>query len=104
MRNRRFNEELEILQQQLRDLEREHLKTKELLKSVQALRSVITRELSFENGFSDGVMDALLDHIVVSGTRETKVIRTTVYLKAVPEPQISKQNGRLFRVDIYVML
>lgn len=104
MRNRRFNEELEILQQQLRDLEREHLKTKELLKSVQALRSVITRELSFENGFSDGVMDALLDHIVVSGTGETKVIRTTVYLKAVPEPQISKQNGRLFRVDIYVML
>ena len=87
MRNRRFNEELEILQQKLRGLEREHLKTKELLKSVQALRPVITRELSFENGFSDGVMDALLDHIVVSGTGETKVIRTTVYLKAVPEPQ-----------------
>lgn len=87
LRNRRFNEELDALRQQLDQLEREKEKTNQLLRSVETLRPVILRELSFEHGFSEGVMDALLDHLEVNGTGDKKVIRATVYLKAALEPQ-----------------
>ena len=87
MRNRRFNEELEVLRRQLDELEREREKTKQLLRSVETLRPVILRELSFEHGFSDGVMDALLDHLEVNAAGDKKMIQATVYLKAAPEPQ-----------------
>lgn len=87
MRNRRFNEELEVLRRQLDELEREREKTKQLLRSVETLRPVILRELSFEHGFSDGVMDALLDHLEVNAAGDKKIIQATVYLRAAPEPQ-----------------
>ena len=87
VRNHRFNEELKLLQQQLRELEREKRKNREMLQSIEALRPVIIQELSFANGFSDGVMDALLDHIEVNGTQDKKLIEATVYLRAVPKPQ-----------------
>lgn len=87
MRNCRFNEELDVLRRQLDELEREREKTKQLLRSVETLRPVILRELSFEHGFSDGVMDALLDHLEVNAAGDKKMIQATVYLKAAPEPQ-----------------
>lgn len=86
-RNDRFNQELEKLQEQLRELEEEKLKTKDMMQSIETLRQVITRELSFESGFSDGVMDALLDHIEVKGAGEKNDVTVTVYLKAMPEAQ-----------------
>lgn len=87
LRNRRFNEELDALQRQLDQLEREKENTKQLLRSVETLRPVILRELSFAHGFSEGVMDALLDHLEVNGTGDKKVIGATVYLKGALEPQ-----------------
>ena len=87
MRNRRFNEELKVLRRQLDELEREREKTKQLLRSVETLRPVILRELNFEHGFSDGVMDALLDHLEVNAAGDKKIIQATVYLKAAPKPQ-----------------
>lgn len=86
-RNDRFNEELEQLQEQLRELEEEKLKTKDMMQSIEILRQVITRELSFEHGFSDGVIDALLDRIEVKGTQDKNVIQAAVYLKAMPQAQ-----------------
>ena len=87
-RNDRFNQELEKLQEQLRELEEEKLKTRDMMQSIETLRQVITRELSFESGFSDGVIDALLDHIEVKGMGEKNNVTVTVYLKAMPEGQI----------------
>lgn len=86
-RNDRFNQELEKLQEQLRELEEEKLKTRDMMQSIETLRQVITRELSFESGFSDGVIDALLDHIEVKGMGEKNDVTVTVYLKAMPEAQ-----------------
>lgn len=86
-RNDRFNQELEKLQEQLRELEEEKLKTRDMMQSIETLRQVITRELSFESGFSDGVIDALLDHIEVKGMGEKNDVTVTVYLKAMPEGQ-----------------
>ena len=54
---------------------------------METLRQVITQELSFEHGFSDGVIDALLDHIEVNGTQDKKVVKVTVCLKAIQEPR-----------------
>lgn len=86
-RNNRFNEELEKLQQQLRELEAEKLKNKDMMQSIDLLRQVITKELNFENGFSEGVIDTLLDHIEVNGTDKKNEISAKVYLKAMPEAQ-----------------
>lgn len=86
-RNDRFNQELERLQEQLRELEEEKLKTRDMMQSIETLRQVITRELSFESGFSDGVIDTLLDHIEVKGAGEKGDVTATVYLKVMPEAQ-----------------
>lgn len=87
LRNDRFNQELEGLRRRLGQLEKEKQENKEMMRSMETLRQVITRELSFEHGFSDGVIDALLDHIEVNGTADKKVVQAAVYLKAIREPQ-----------------
>lgn len=87
LRNDRFNQELEGLRQRLDKLEKEKKKNREMMQSMETLRQVITRELSFEHGFSDGVIDALLDHIEVNGTQDKKVVKATVCLKAIQEPR-----------------
>ena len=58
-----------------------------MMQSIETLRQVITRELSFERGFSDGVIDALLDRIEIKGAGEQGDVVATVYLKAMPEAQ-----------------
>ena len=87
IRNDRFNRELEALQQQLQKLEAEKLKNRDMMQSIETLRQVITRELSFERGFSDGVIDALLDRIEIKEAEEQGDVVATVYLKAMPEAQ-----------------
>ena len=86
-RNNRFNEELEKLQEQLQELETEKLKNRDMMQSIEMLRQVITNELNFENGFSEGVIDTLLDHIEVNGTEQKEKILVKVYLRAMPEAQ-----------------
>ena len=87
LRNDRFNGELETLQKQLQDLKEQQLKDRDMMQSIQALRQVIARELNFEHGFSEGVMDALLDHMEVTGTGEKNLVQVTVCLKAIVKPQ-----------------
>ena len=86
-RNDRFNEELEKLQEQLQELETAKLKNKDMMQSIEMLRQVITKELNFENGFSEGVIDTLLDHIEVKRTDQKDKIVAKVYLRAMPEAQ-----------------
>ena len=86
-RNNRFNEDLEKLQQKLQELEAERMKNKDMMQSIDMLRQVITKELNFENGFSEGVIDTLLDHIEVNGTDKKNEISAKVHLKAMPEAQ-----------------
>ena len=86
-RNNRFNDEIEQLQQHLQGLEEEKTKNQDMMQSIEVLRKAITKELSFEKGFTPGVIDALLDHIEVSGTEDKDVIHVKVYLKAIGENQ-----------------
>ena len=87
LRNDRFNEEIEKLQQRLQELEAEKIKNKDMMQSIEVLRQAVTKELDFSDGFSDGVIDALLDHIEVFGTDDKNQVKVKVYLKAIPESQ-----------------
>ena len=94
-RNDRFNEEIDKLRQRLTELEEEKRKNQELLGSIDVLRQAITEELSFTDGFSTGVVDALLDHIEVHPQTEKNTVHVSVYLKAIgKEEQFSIQRKR----------
>lgn len=86
-RNDRFNEEIEKLQQSLQALEEEQLKNQDMIRSMEVLREAITKELNFEQGFSSGVVDALVDHIEVKNTENKNLIHVKVYLKLLEEEQ-----------------
>ena len=87
LRNDRFNEELEKLQQRVKELEEEKIKSRDMMQSINVLRHAVTKELDFSDGFTTGVIDALLDHIEVFGTDDKNRVKVKVYLKAVSERQ-----------------
>ena len=96
-RNERFNRELEAIQQNLQELEEERLKHRDMMQSIETLRQAITRELNFEQGFSTGVIDALLDHIEVKDAENGNVVNVSVYLKALEEKldyTIQRRRGK----------
>lgn len=80
LRNRRFNEELEVLQAEVDTLEAEKLRCRETAQSAGALRQAIAEELTFPCGFSQLVLDALLDHLEVAG-EANGCIHVSVWLK-----------------------
>lgn len=96
-RNERFNREIEMFQQQQKELNTELLKNKEMMQSIDVLQQAITEQLDFNNGFSEGIIDALLDHIEVFATEDKNRIRVQVYLKATGAQevyQIQRSRGR----------
>lgn len=87
LRNDRFNTEIKKLRYRLQELEAEKLRNRDMMQSIEVLRQAIEKELDFANGFSVGVIDALLDHVEVFGTDEKNQIKVQVYLKAIGEHQ-----------------
>ena len=97
LRNDRFNGEIEQLRIRLQELEGEKLKNQDMMQSIETLRQAITEELDFTNGFTVGVIDALLDHIEVSDTEEKNRVEVKVFLKAVKESStftVRRARGR----------
>ena len=86
-RNDRFNGEMDRLRLRLEELEEEKLKNREMMQSIEVLRRAITRELDFTDGFSAGVVDALLEHIEVHPQEEKNVVKVSVYLKVLSEEE-----------------
>ena len=96
LRNERFNEELDKLKARLKELEQEIEQNKALTQSINALRQVITKELDFSEGFTAGVIDSLLDKIIVFPTEQASQIRVEVYIKATREVlnfQVQRRRG-----------
>ena len=87
LRNNRFNAEIEKLNNRLHELEEEKIKNKDMMQSIEVLRKAIESELNFSNGFSVGVVDALLDHVDIFETDDKNQIKVQVYLKAIGEKQ-----------------
>ena len=83
-RNDRFNEEIDKLRLRLGELEEEKRKNQDMLQSIDVLRRAVTEELSFADGFSVGVVDALLERVVVHPQTEKDTVQISVWLKALP--------------------
>lgn len=81
VRNEQFNAELEKLRFRLEILETEQLENQEMLHTVETLGKAIRKELNFSNGFSVGVVNALVDSIEVHGTDEKNQLRVYIGLK-----------------------
>ena len=97
LRNQRFNAELEKLRNRLQELEGETLKQKDMMQSIEVLRQAVQEELDFTEGFSAGVIDALVERIEVNGTGDRNLVKVSLYLKAVPDSQnytVQRRRGR----------
>ena len=97
VRNERFNAELKILEDRLAELEKQRQDDQDRVQYIRALKQVISRELDFSEGFTIGLVDALLDHMEVMGTEDKRVVHVTVYLKGMPEQQnfvIKRSKGK----------
>ena len=99
-RNDRFNEEIDKLRLRLGELEEEKRKNQDMLQSIDVLRRAVTEELSFADGFSVGVVDALLERVVVHPQTEKNTVRVSVWLKALPGEE--RFSIRRSRGDTYV--
>ena len=73
--------------ERLAELEKQRQDDQDRVQYIRALKRVISRELDFSEGFTVGLVDALLDHMEVMGTEDKKVVHVTVYLKGMPEQQ-----------------
>ncbi len=96
-RNDRFNAELDKLTTTLHELEQEAEQNQEITRSINSLRQLITKELDFDTGFTPGVVDALLDKIVIYPTEEKSKINVRVYLKVSQEVldfKVQRQRGK----------
>ena len=96
-RNERFNAELKTLEDRLAELEKQRQDDQDRVQYTRALKQMISRELDFSEGFTVGLVDALLDHMEVMGTEDKRVVHVTVYLKGMPEQQnfvIKRSKGK----------
>ena len=79
--NRRFNQEVAGLRQEIKTLEEEKLRCRDLEQSADRLRQAIVEALRFADGFPKQVIDAVLDHADVSAGAEKGCVRVTVWLR-----------------------
>ena len=84
-RNNFFNNQIEELKEKIKQLEEDQQKNKSVADTLHALREMISDELDFEEGFSDGMVDAVLDRVEVHKTDRKNVVQLDVYLKVVDE-------------------
>ena len=84
-RNNSFNIEIDTLKVKIKDLEKQQQANEEIEKSIEALRKIIAKELDFEDGFNNAIIDSLLDKIEVFKTDEKNVIDVKVHLKLIDD-------------------
>ena len=80
-RNNSFNEEMATLKLRIADLEKQERTNSEVEQSVETLRQIIAKEIDFEDGFDNSVIDNLLDKIEVCRTEQKNVIDVKIYIK-----------------------
>lgn len=91
-RNNSFNIEIDILNVKIKELEEQEQANEEIEKSIEALRKIIAKELEFEDGFNNAIVDNLLDKIEVYKTDEKNVIDVKVHLKLIEDTQEYRIN------------
>ncbi len=84
-RNTSFNSEIDTLKVKIKELEEQEKTNEEIEESIETLRKVIAKELDFEDGFNNAIIDNLLDRIEVYKTDEKNVIDVKVYIKLIED-------------------
>ena len=79
--NNDCNTQIEECEKKIEDLQKEQAKNEKLTESVETLRAVITRELNFEEGMDNSLVDKFIDRIEVYKTDKEKEVRLKVYVK-----------------------
>lgn len=84
-RNNLFNSEIESLKVKIAELEKQEEANEELEKNIEGLREIIAKELDFEKGFDNTIIDSLIDKIEVYRTDEKNVIDVKIYMKVIED-------------------
>jgi site-specific DNA recombinase len=85
-RNNKFNDDINKLNIRLKELDLEEIKNTEISCSVETLRKVIAKEITFDEGFNNELIESLLDRVEVYKTEKKNVIDLKVYFKVMTEP------------------
>lgn len=80
-RNDLFNVESEQLKHRLRELETAEKENYAISEDIEAFRTSIEAELDFEEGFTEHIVNSLVDRIVVQSSEDKKIINLDVHLK-----------------------
>jgi len=80
-RNEAFNEELNKAKGKIAELEKEERTNIEVEESVEMLRKMIAKEIDFESGFDNAIIDSMLEKIEVRRTEQKNEIDLKVYIK-----------------------
>lgn len=84
-RNNIFNEDIDTLKVKIANLEEQERKNADIEESVETLRQIIAKELDFESGFDNTIIDSLLDRIEIYRTEEKNIIDVKIYIKVIDE-------------------
>ena len=80
--NDKLCDEAKGLESQITDYDNQVAKNRDFARQTQTLRSIITKELTFEESVSDGVISELLDRIEIRrGTSNPNKLNLRIYLK-----------------------
>lgn len=85
IRNNKFNADIESLKAKIESLEEQEIKNKDVAESVETLRQLISNELNFEDGISQGLIESFLEKIEVFKTDDKNIINLKVYFKAIKD-------------------
>lgn len=95
-RNNLFNAQIEEAKKRIKQLEEDKERNKSVADTINTFRELISNELDFEEGISDGMVDSILDRIEVQKTDKRNVVQLKVYLKVVDESMsflINRKRG-----------
>ena len=67
----------------MEEYRQQQIRNEEIADSIEALRAVITKELNFEEGMDNALVDRLIDRIEVYNTGDRKQLNLKVYVKAI---------------------
>ncbi len=85
-RNNRFNQEIDKLNMRLKELDEDELRNKEITYSVETLRKVIAKEINYEEGLDNKLIESLLEKIEVYNTNKKNEVDLKVYFKVLTKP------------------
>ena len=84
-RNDQYNLDMAECRRKMEEYRQQLIRNDEIAASIDALRSVITKELNFEEGMDNTLVDRLIDRIEVYQTGDRKRLNLKVYVRTIED-------------------